>query len=666
MPPKDLKPETYVRSTSLIKSRLNKIKTSIDQLTDVNKLTDVELETLKGYSLEVEKKRVNFESLLERVVLLGENETVTDEMLSEDQDLVSDTYLYIVSRINALLPSNNSDNDSTHNSSQLSNSNSSQLRLPKLNLPIFTGNLELWISFINLFDATIHNNNDMSPVLKFQYLLSVIQGEPLNHIKSLSLTSENYSIAYQMLRERYHNDRRLQSLHLNNLLDLQPITASRPNAFRQFIDGFTENSQALITLNCSVDGNNPILSAVLLRKMDAELRKRFEGFRMRSETGESTFPLVKDIVTFLNKECVQLEDANLIASDRVESVIVPKSHKGSPHNRMGSEKKNVTMLNTQSPFLSKNCNSVESCFLCNVNTHSIYNCSNFKSKSPQERFQIVKQHHHCVSCLRNHNLKQCKSTATCFTCHKPHHSLLHFDFPSNRNHIDSNNTTKTASQPSPKPDVMSSMGNSVTSTTSANKQMSQTTVLLGTLLVRLSTTEGTSHVLRALLDSGSMCNLISERAANLLNARRQKSTVQLTAINQTIASHKGQVTASLYTVSGQQISTPLEMLVLDKITVDMPRIKLMPEVVNKAQSYTLADPTFHIPGRVDMVIGNSFFPQLLTQENYSLGSGMPNVLGTHFGFVVMGNAPCLPTPAAIDHKSLNTARPCLSEKYLSI
>lgn len=61
------------------------------------------------------------------------------------------------------------------------------------------------------------------------------------------------------------------------------------------------------------------------------------------------------------------------------------------------------------------------------------------------------------------------------------------------------------------------------------------------------------------------------------------------------------------------------------------------------KSYTLADPTFHIPRRIDVVIGGSLFPQLLTQEKLSLGKNKPYVLDTHLVYVLIGTAPCIST-----------------------
>jgi hypothetical protein len=181
------------------------------------------------------------------------------------------------------------------------------------------------------------------------------------------------------------------------------------------------------------------------------------------------------------------------------------------------------------------------------------------------------------------------------------------------------------------------------------------TVVLGTLLVKLTSSKGTTHVFRALLDSGSMCDLITERAAQILGTKRHKSDIHLTGLSQTATHHKGQTYLNIETLSGVLISPQHPMLILDNLTVDLPRVPISPEVVKLTRRYVLADPSFHLPGRIDVVLGGSLFPQLFTHEQYSLGQHMPHVVGTHFGFVVMGSAPCASqsSPTSNEHSPAN-------------
>ncbi|XP_063923051.1 uncharacterized protein LOC135137358 [Zophobas morio] len=81
------------------------------------------------------------------------------------------------------------------------------IRLPKISLRNFHGDFVKWYPFIQTFNTAIHNNESLPPVDKFQYLLSCLSGEALNLIKSLTLSEDNYPIAYKILTDRYDDKR---------------------------------------------------------------------------------------------------------------------------------------------------------------------------------------------------------------------------------------------------------------------------------------------------------------------------------------------------------------------------------------------------------------------------------------------------------------------------
>lgn len=206
----EFKASIYKRSTALIKSRFTKLKTTLTALSDQTEpLTPVQLKQLNGYTADLKRKRSEFENNLQRALTL-EAEPVDDEVLSNDQEVIESLFSFNLATIETLLPPEAPKTPSVF--SEISTSAAqptSHIRLPQLDLQKFSGDPLTWTSFINLFDTTIHRNASLSSVMKFQYLLSVLSGEPLALIKSLTLTAPNYLIAYDLLRDRYHNSRRL-------------------------------------------------------------------------------------------------------------------------------------------------------------------------------------------------------------------------------------------------------------------------------------------------------------------------------------------------------------------------------------------------------------------------------------------------------------------------
>lgn len=638
---KVLKWSSYVRATELIKNRFTTIGETVDEIASKETPPSMaQVRRLSAFSKELSQKRSDFENNLYRIL---ESEESDMTILSKDQDSINNLYADITSKIEALSPTADPQTPtSTHSAESHSAPYVMPVRLPKLELKQFSGDPLTWIAFINLFDSTIHTNVSLNNVAKFQYLLSVLSGEPLNLIKSLNLSAANYTVAYKLLLDRYHSPRRLVTLHLNQLLDLPSISASSPKTMRSFVNLYHENSQALKALDCDVTAHkNPLLSALILRKMDNALRQRLEVYRStKTEEGQTshTLPEVGDIIKFLTEECNHVEDANL-HSIPVSSR--PSTNYTQPKGKRVHFGSNPVSMVATSTSTSQSTPVTFSCFVCKQQSHKVYTCPKYSALNSNQRYKLIKESKRCTSCLGNHSLQQCKSKATCQRCHKRHHTSLHFEGSQN-NSQGSQNTVKTDALPcssrmdsTQRQEAITLASAHSTSTT----QTSGTTVLLGTTLVKLTAQNGVTHVFRALLDSGSMCELISERAAKLLIAPRMHSDLQLVGLSKIAAHTKGSVFLNIETLSGKIIATDCQVHVLDNISVDLPRRVISPEVLRRVKPYTLADPTFHLPGPVDMLIGGSLFSRILTNESHSLGDHMPHVLGTHFGFVVIGSTP---------------------------
>ena len=66
------------------------------------------------------------------------------------------------------------------------------VKLPKLNLPVFNGDVLQWQSFWDQFVAAV-DSTDLPDVSKFSYLRASLEGEPKAAIQGLSLTSAHYA-----------------------------------------------------------------------------------------------------------------------------------------------------------------------------------------------------------------------------------------------------------------------------------------------------------------------------------------------------------------------------------------------------------------------------------------------------------------------------------------
>ncbi|KAF9422451.1 hypothetical protein HW555_001849 [Spodoptera exigua] len=93
-------------------------------------------------------------------------------------------------------------------------------RLPKLDLPHFGGDLSQWVAYNNLYESLVHSRRDLTPAQKLAYLLASLTGEAKGLVQHLDLVDGNYEIARDLLMRRYQNVRRLADSHVSAILDL--------------------------------------------------------------------------------------------------------------------------------------------------------------------------------------------------------------------------------------------------------------------------------------------------------------------------------------------------------------------------------------------------------------------------------------------------------------
>ena len=84
-------------------------------------------------------------------------------------------------------------------------SETAKVRLPKLDIEKFDGDVINWSSFWDQFSTAIHENDSLSEINKFTHLKSFLCDSAKLTISGLSRASENYKEAIDLLKQRYEN-----------------------------------------------------------------------------------------------------------------------------------------------------------------------------------------------------------------------------------------------------------------------------------------------------------------------------------------------------------------------------------------------------------------------------------------------------------------------------
>ena len=146
---------------------------------------------------------------------------------------------------------------------------SESVRLPKIEIPTFDGNILTFKEFWDAFEVCIDNNKRLSPVEKFTYLKSKLLGDALKAVEGLSLCSVNYSVALQILRERFGEEQLVINAHYRALMDIHMPTNCSVSSLRTLCDEMEKHFRSLEAL--AQDITSPVFVSIILSKLPREV-----------------------------------------------------------------------------------------------------------------------------------------------------------------------------------------------------------------------------------------------------------------------------------------------------------------------------------------------------------------------------------------------------------
>eukprot|EP00731_Ephydatia_muelleri_P024188 Em0016g459a len=148
-----------------------------------------------------------------------------------------------------------------------------RIKLPKLTLRKFNGDITQWSSFWDSFNTAIHSNTELSNIDKFNYLNSLLEKGAADAVAGLALTSANYEEAVSVLKQRFGNNQQIVSKHMEELLNLEAVTSIlNLKGLRHLYDSVETRIRNLRSLGISSDSYGSLLASVLLNRLPPELR----------------------------------------------------------------------------------------------------------------------------------------------------------------------------------------------------------------------------------------------------------------------------------------------------------------------------------------------------------------------------------------------------------
>jgi hypothetical protein len=525
-------------------------------------------------------------------------------------DLLSQCHEY-----NAILHGIKMKFPTTSNPSGSSSSSSSgsahphEVRLPRLDVPHFDGNLLEWVTFRDMFTSMVGNSTSLSPGQKLAHLKSVLNGEPLRLINSLLICDANYLIAWDALSNRYTNDREYLFAILSRFMGQPDLHHPTSTSLRAMVDITQECIRSLAVLAIPMDkGLNAFIMFLTTNKLDATSRGLWEQRLM-----DTSIPSLEDLLKFVEQRARALS---------AESSVYPRSHHPLQQQSKPEERKRV--MNAHNNI---NTREYPSCKVCKEGSHPLFKCEDFRGRTTQQRFEIVKTNNLCFNCLTSgHGTSKCSSSGRCRVCQQQHHTLLHQDRDNSSSGTSSSREEQGPSGEQQKQFIAHTMEEGYIPTT-----------MLATALVKVTDGYGTVQLCRALLDGGSTATFLSESCLHRLGLQRQHTNAEVVGISSASVGRAKGVVALKITSNISSQSYKLNALVLPKITSFLPA-----ETCNKANwphlnGLELADPDFNKPGSIDLLLGSDIFWNLLQDGRRSGPSNAPVALRSTLGWLVAGN-----------------------------
>ncbi|XP_071632821.1 uncharacterized protein [Temnothorax longispinosus] len=566
-------------------SRYNELQTVIDEL------TDDEQETI-GYRERVEEEYFHTisqaESLLTRGMVTKDlnisrpSAAAEEAHSSQTQPVIQPVHVQATN-----------DNGAAHfppDFARYPNQNiiykNAGIRLPTIELPKFSGDTAEWLSFRDTFESLISRNESIDPIQKFHYLKASLEGNAAQIIKSLEFTAVNYTVAWNTICDRFNNKRLLTHNHIKSLFSINNMKEESSSQIREIVDTLNKHLRALNALDQATESWDALLIYLISTKLDNVTARAWEKERAGNDV-----PTLEEFKSFLNSradllEALELKDKNM-------------------HKSKQAERSKVKSFLVQG----------QKCIVCKE-THKLSNCTKFLEMSPQKRAECVRGAKLCFNCMKpGHYLRDCKA-GSCKQCAGKHNTLLHFDKPA---------TVQTSSTKEVK--------NS--SILCSHNQCSSHSVLLATALILVTDSQGKKHNVRAILDPGSQSSLITTRLCQDLRLQISRIHMTIDAINglSSKIKHKCKVELSTHHNS---YKFGIECLVIPEITGQLPAQRINIPEGEIPSNIKLADPSFNIPGKVNILIGADCFWNLLCVGQLTIGQNQLTFQKTKLGWIAVG------------------------------
>ena len=488
-----------------------------------------------------------------------------------------------------------------------------QMRLPRVDLPSFTGAYTDWNAFWDVFDAAVHQNTSLNDSQKFNYLKLSLKDEPFRLVAALPVTNSSYDQARRILQKRYENMRAISEAHARALISYPSIKIEDCVQLRKLQASVQEHVLAMQALGVKVEYHDLLFVCLIADKLDSETKRQWE-----LSATDNKIRTLDQLLQFIDRQARALEAS---PSQPKIQLRTQTSHNNNTYNR-NDQQNRVTAFHGVT--------NIAYCPGCNGTDHILSQCQMFLEVDANARFNMVKNAKLCFNCLRSGHIKAaCYSKHKCRECGQLHHTLLH-------GMNNQENETRTHEMNTDKMEALHACSSQFLPP--GNLQAVLSTARIGVL-----DKERKCHYFRALLDNGSTVSIISQNCLQKLGLQTKQDAVTIHTVGDN-QSDKVRPTVGC-TLRCGQVDIPSSMLVMEKVTTHIPQEKIDVRHWKSLSNVKLADPDFATPGRVDILLGADVYECIVSTNRQRLYDRL-FLRETLLGWIVCGAIERSPRDAA--------------------
>lgn len=240
------------------------------------------------------------------ISVFGEYESVNMELGDAEEDLntTESCYFECLAALRTRMAEKSKQTEQSSKSPSIT-----KLKLPQVTMPPFEGKYVEYKPFIEMFNAFIHDDNNLSDIQKFFYLRGFLKGEAYDLVKNLPIIGSSYDEALNILAARYDNKFKIIQEQLSALFYLPSCNKASVTSLRSLISNTKQHLAALKNLGESVRKWDSILVCLLVRKLDHTTTNAYHLALNQNQGLPCLQPTYNMLIQFLEGRALALENS---------------------------------------------------------------------------------------------------------------------------------------------------------------------------------------------------------------------------------------------------------------------------------------------------------------------------------------------------------------------